>query len=258
MTMVNSQIPDAVDALKAGFKDAVIVVIGGRGGIGAEVVEQAHALGAIVVIGSSSQGSLELDREALKSTRRGTAHIDLRDPASISQFAKTVGDALGRVDILVNTAGSSIQKPFEDLSDEIIAEVFQTNAMGVLSTIRAFTPLLKRGRDPVIVNIGSVAAKTGGGSNIAYVGAKAAVDAMAIGLAKTLAPEIRVVGIAPSALETGFAKGRAPDFLKATQEATPLKRITHVREVANAVLVAARVLTATTGVSIAVDGGRHL
>jgi 3-oxoacyl-[acyl-carrier protein] reductase len=81
---------------------------------------------------------------------------------------------------------------------------------------------------------------------------------MSIGLAKALAPDIRVVGVAPSALETDFVKGRGAEFLDATIAATPLRRLTTVTEVAAAVLCAARVLTATTGVTIAVDGGRHL
>jgi 3-oxoacyl-[acyl-carrier protein] reductase len=161
----------------------------------------------------------------------------------------------------VNTAGSSVQLPLralERLTDEVIAEVFQSNAIGVLTTIRELAPLLRKGREPVIVNVGSVAAWTGQGSNLAYVGAKAAVEAMSVGLAKALAPDIRVIGVAPSALETDFVKGREAGFLDATIAATPLRRLTSVTEVASAVLCAARVLTATTGVTIAVDGGRHL
>ena len=258
MIMERPDTQTALSALSDGFRDAVAVVVGGRGGIGSQVVRQMRELGARVIVGSSSSGGDVLDEEAFKREGCAVLKVDIRAPRSVRRFAQEAARAEGRVDILVNTAGSSVQAALDQLTDDMIEDVFRSNSIGVLTTIREFAPFLKKGRDPVIVNVGSVAAKTGGGSNIAYVGAKAAVDAMSVGLAKTLAPEIRIVGVAPSALETGFAKGRGEDFLRRTAEATPLKRLTRTSEVASAVLVAARVLTATTGVTIAVDGGRHL
>lgn len=251
----------ALSALQHGFAGAIVVVVGGRGGIGREVVRQAHDLGARVVVVSSSTGGEAIDGAAFELERIVTLRCDIRVAAEVHRLAEAVGTALGRVDILVNSAGSSVQVPLkaiDRLTDELVAEVFQSNALGVLATIREFTPWLQRGRDPVIVNVGSVAAWTGQGSNLAYVGAKAAVEAMSIGLAKALAPDVRVVGVAPSALATDFVKGRGTDFLEATAAATPLRRLTTPAEVASAVLCAARILTATTGVTIAVDGGRHL
>jgi NAD(P)-dependent dehydrogenase (short-subunit alcohol dehydrogenase family) len=251
----------ALEGLSQGFRGALMVVVGGRGGIGREVVGQAHALGAQVVTISAASGPDQLDRAALAQTGLATLRADIRVPTDLRRMAAELGAAWGRVDILVNTAGSSVQVPLravEQLTDTLINDVFQANAIAVLATIRELTPWLRLGRDPVIVNIGSVAARTGVGSNLAYVGSKAAVDAMSIGLAKALAPEIRIVGIAPSALDTGFVKGRSGSFVEATIAATPLRRLTTVTEVASAVLCAARVLTATTGVTIAVDGGRHL
>ena len=251
----------ALQALTEGFRGAIVVVVGGRGGIGSEVVMQAHELGAQVITVSASSGPDAMDQTALTSNGLATVRADIRDPAALKRLASEIDRGPGRIDILVNTAGSSVQVPLkaiEQLTDELITEDFQANAIGVLATIRELTPLLRRGREPVIVNIGSVAARTGVGSNLAYVGAKAAVDAMSIGLAKALAPQIRVVGIAPSALDTGFVKGRGSEFIAATIAATPLRRLTTPAEVASAVLCAARVLTATTGVTLAVDGGRHL
>jgi 3-oxoacyl-[acyl-carrier protein] reductase len=219
------------------------------------------ALGGRVVVVSSREGSRQVDRIAFERERSVMLRADIRQPADLRNLAAELDATAGRIDVLVNTAGSSTQVPLrhiDGLTDELIADVFNTNAIGVLTSIRELVPLLRKGRDPVIVNVSSVAARTGQGSNLAYVGAKAAVDAMSIGLAKALAPEIRVVGIAPSALETDFVKGRGADFLEATIKGTPLRRLTTVTEVASAVLCVARVLTATTGVTIAVDGGRHL
>jgi 3-oxoacyl-[acyl-carrier protein] reductase len=251
----------ALAALGEGFRDAVVVVVGGRGGIGREVVRQSLELGARVIVVSGSAGARKFDRDEFARTRATVLRADIRVPGDLRQLAAELDAAVGHVDVLVNSAGSSVQVPLralELLTDDVIAEVFQSNAIGVLTTIRELVPLLRKGRDPVIVNVGSVAAWTGQGSNLAYAGAKAAVEAMSIGLAKALAPDIRVVGVAPSALETDFVKGRSAEFLDATIAATPLRRLTTVTEVASAVLCAARVLTATTGVNIAVDGGRHL
>ncbi len=64
--------------------------------------------------------------------------------------------------------------------------------------------------------------------------------------------------MAPSALETDFAKARSPDFIARTIAATPMGRLATPTEVANAILVGARLLTMTTGSTIYVDGGRHL
>lgn len=243
-----------------GFRDAVVVVVGGRGGIGQEVCRLASELGARVVAVSSSTGEV-CPTSAPLAGKIITLRADIRCTEDLKRLADTLECSCGRIDILVNTAGSSVQVPLreiEALTDELINDVFRANAIGVLATIRELTPLLRKGQQPVIVNVGSVAAKTGVGSNLAYVGAKAAVDAMSIGLAKALAPAIRIVGIAPSALETGFVKGRDTEFLARTIAATPLGRLTTVTEVAVAVLVAARILSASTGITIAVDGGRHL
>jgi len=251
----------ALNALAEGFQDTIVVVVGGRGSIGSEVVSQVRALGGRVIIGSSSPDLPGFEPDAWSSSGVAVLPCNLKDPASIAAFAASIGEIAGRIDILVTTAGSSVQLPLkklELLSDELIDDVFQTNAIGLLRLIRECTPLLKAGQDPVIVNVGSVAAMTGLGSNLAYVGAKASVDAMFKGLAKALAPTVRLVTIAPSALETDFVKGRGADFIEKTIAATPLGRLASVQEVASAVLCAARVLTSTTGSVITVDGGRHL
>ena len=251
----------ALGSLQTGFKDAIVVVVGGRGGIGRAVVAQCLELGARVIVVSSTCGESHLDLSPWETLQPTTIRANVCDASARKMLAQEIETKVGRIDILVNSAGASTQIPLkalDRLSDELIQDAFSANAMSVIASIRELTPLLKKGIDPVIVNIGSVAAWTGQGSNLAYVGAKAAVQAMSIGLAKALAPEIRVVGIAPSALETGFTKQRSQEFLDATIRATPLARLTTVTEVASAVLCAARLLTATTGVTIAGDGGRHL
>ncbi|MBN8845826.1 MAG: SDR family oxidoreductase [Sphingomonadales bacterium] len=239
----------------AGFAGATILVVGGRGGVGSAVVDQALALDARVV--SASRRGI-VDWDAPTSGTMSEARLDLEDAASISAFAEAIRRKLGAIDILVLAGGTSRQTPLETLDDATIDTVFATNAIGPLRLIRDLSPMLKAGVDPVIVNISSVAARTGLGSNIAYGGAKAAMDAMLLALAKALAPLVRTVSIAPSALETPFAAGRGPEFIARTIAVTPLGRLASLEEVATAVLLAARGLSFTTGAVIPVDGGRSL
>lgn len=244
--------------LLRGFSGVRMVVVGGRGGVGAAIVAQASELGAKVVA-ASRQGAPDWREPARGHSVH--ARLDLADPASIIAFVQRAAEELGAVDILVTTAGVTRSVALADLpglDDDLIDEVFRTNAMGPLRLARDLAPLLRAGIDPVFVNVSSVAARTGLGSNIAYGAAKAAMDTAMISLAKALAPTVRTVSVAPSALDTPFARGRGPDFIARTIAATPLGRLATVTEVANAVLAAARLLTATTGATIHVDGGRHL
>ena len=249
------------DLLSTGFDGATAVVTGGAGGVGAAVVRQLVVQGARVVVASRNGDALDPGRAAPACGEAITAALDLTDPVSIRAFADWAGTVVGRIDILVNSAGVTRSVPLDQidqLDDALIDLVMTSNATGVIRLIRDLRPLLDRGEKPCIVNISSVAARTGVGSNIAYIGAKAAMDGVTKALAKALAPRIRVLGVAPSALDTPFAKGRGQDFIDRTVAATPLGRLATTTEVANAVLCAARLLTATTGVVIAVDGGRHL
>ncbi len=87
--------------------------------------------------------------------------VDITDAASIRALADWVGHALGAVDILVNTAGVTRSVPLraiEELDDETIDTVMASNAVGVLRVIRDFTPLLRAGSAPCVVNVSSVAA----------------------------------------------------------------------------------------------------
>ncbi|MBL4836555.1 MAG: SDR family oxidoreductase [Kordiimonadaceae bacterium] len=250
--------PYILNLLTSGFKDAVVVVIGGKGGIGSQVVKQAKELGATVIVGSRTATKPDTSDAVIADAY---IPIDICDTASIQKFAATLQEKYGRIDILVNTAGLSYQIPpnnLELLTDEMLTEVLDTNAKAPLVIMRELAGLLQAGQDPVIVNLSSIAAHTGGGSNLAYAASKAALDTASKAIARALAPKVRVVNISPSALDTDFVRNRNSGFIDATIKASALKRLASTTEVATAVLCAARLLTATTGTNIFVDAGRHL
>ena len=125
----------------------------------------------------------------------------------------------------VNSAGSTVMVPAGDLdalTDEIFDQVTRTNLRGPFAVIRAFRPLLEKTPQGVVVNISSVSALTGVGSNLAYCAAKAGLDALTLALAKVLGPKIRILSVSPAAVDTDFVKGRDPARLRTIAETTPV------------------------------------
>jgi 3-oxoacyl-[acyl-carrier protein] reductase len=240
--------------------DKVAVVTGGSGAIGSAIAYRLAEAGAKVVVGYNSRASRA---DAVIASLPGSGHRALRIPMletpEIRQAAAAVEQAYGRCDVLVNSAGFTrmiLHQDLEALDDDLIDAIFAANVRGPFATIRAFVPLMKRPGDAVIVNISSVAAIVGTGSNIAYGGAKAALDTMALSLARVLGPEIRVMTVSPAAVDTPFVPGRTTAMVEKVASTTPLKRVVQADEVAQAVMAAVVNLTASTGWIIPVDGGK--
>lgn len=240
----------------------VAVISGGSSGIGAATARRLAAGGARIAIGYNAGR----DRaEALAAELPGAGHIPLflpmGDSAAIRAAAAEVTDRFGRADVLVNSAGTTRAVPHADLDaldDETFDRILTTNVRGPFATIRAFASLLRQGGDAVVVNISSVSASTGLGSSIAYCASKAALDTMGLSLARVLAPEIRVIGIAPAAVATGFVPGRGRDAVERQAAGTPLRWVCEPDDVALAVLAAVTHLRLSTGTLLVVDSGRHL
>jgi NAD(P)-dependent dehydrogenase (short-subunit alcohol dehydrogenase family) len=203
--------------------------------------------------------------EALAAALPGRGHVaiavEISDSATLKAAADAVAQRLGRADILVNSAGYTKPVPIADLdalSDELIDDMLKVNFRGVLATIRAFAPLLKASGDGLVVNISSIAAFTGVGSNLAYIAAKAGLDAVGDALARALAPQVRVLSVSPGVVDSGFVPGRGADFNAKAAATVPLRRIGTPDDVAAAVQACATTLRYATGTRIVVDGGRHL
>ncbi|MCB0186351.1 MAG: SDR family oxidoreductase, partial [Caldilineaceae bacterium] len=177
------------------------------------------------------------------------------------RMAQQVADAYGRLDLLVNNAGITRPVPHADLDgldDEWIDRIFQTNVRGAFAAIRAFQPLLMRSDAGLVINISSIAGRTGVGSNVAYCASKAAMDSLTRSLARALAPEIRVVSVAPGWVWGDYAARFPEAYIQEQIAKTPLGRIAQPEDVAEAVYAVATQLTFSTGCIIPVDGGRPL
>jgi 3-oxoacyl-[acyl-carrier protein] reductase len=242
------------------LKDKVAVITGGSGAIGSASAQRMAQAGAKIVVGYNNNRE---QADAVVAALPGSGHRAIRIPmletALIREAASVVEREYGRCDVLVNSAGFTrmvAHADLEALTDELIDSIFVANVRGPFATIRAFAPLMKRSGDAVIVNISSVAGIVGTGSNIAYGGSKAALDTMALSLARVLGPEIRVLTVSPAAVDTAFVPGRTTAMVERVAATTPLKRVVQADEVAQAVMAAVVHLTSTTGWIIPVDGGK--
>lgn len=240
----------------------VALVTGGGGGIGTAICVELAAAGYDVVVNYRS--NLQKAEDTFGQLAEGNHLIHqatITDPKDLSEMADTVRQTYGRLDLLVNNAAITTPVPHDDLNgltDEWIDKILQTNVRGTFACIRAFEPLLSEGTGGTIINISSIAARTGVGSNVAYCASKAAVDTMTISLARALAPKIRVIAVSPGWVWGEYASRFPQEYINEQISKTPLGRIAQPEDVSKAVLAVAESLTFSTGCIIPVDGGRPL
>ena len=243
-----------------------VLITGGAGGIGSAISKKFAAEGyAVMVTYNSNKEKAKKLLSQLPGNHHSFFHGPINDSSILKQLATQVEEKYGKLDVLVNNAGITTPVSHEDLdslTDDWIDRIFQTNFRGSFAMIRAFKHLLlKEGNDnhpSLVVNISSVAAKTGIGSNVAYCASKAAIDSMTRSLGRALAPNIRVVSVSPGWVLGEYTKHIDPDYLQLQKDLTPMARLAMPEDVANAVLTLDKTLTFTTGSIIPVDGGRPL
>ena len=240
----------------------VAVLLGGSGGIGAaSAFALAQAGARIAVVGGRDLARAETVASSLPGNGHRAYAVDIANTCELNALSACVADELGRADILINGAGFTRAVPHGDLDaldDELIDKLMICNVRAPIAAVRAFRTLLAADRNGLVVNISSIAATTAVGSNIAYCAAKSAMDTMGAALARALAPDIRVISVAPGAVDTDFVPGRDQAASERIAASTPLRRLASPEDVADVVLACATHLRFTTGSVVQVDGGRHL
>jgi NAD(P)-dependent dehydrogenase (short-subunit alcohol dehydrogenase family) len=238
----------------------VAVISGAGGGIG---FATAHALAksGAQVIGLVRRNADQLQERFNQLPNNQLGHrVIVADNTNTVELMQALTQ-IHQCDILVNSAGHSTPLPHgnvESLTDEFFDEMLTANLRSVFSTIRTFIPLLKQSTNALVVNIGSTSVlRPGHGSNLAYVAAKAGLEALTKNLALSLAPHIRVVSVCPSSMNTGFLD-HPQEFYDRGAAATPLKRLGKPEDIAAAVEACATRLRFTTGNCFVIDGGRTL
>ena len=237
------------------FADKVAIVTGSSSGIGEETARRLSALGATVVVNSSS--SVEAG-EAVAASLPGTAayvRADISNQDEAHGLIDSTVERFGRLDFLINNAGWTTEVPHHDLdelTDEIFRKTFDVNVFGTWWLTKRAIPHLRNSDDPNIVNITSIAGVRPVGSSMAYSMTKAALNHMTLLLAKSYGP-IRVNAVAPGLVATPWTEDW--DAMHAAVAATaPIPRSATPDDCAEAVLALLR-NKYTSGEIFVVDGG---
>ncbi|MBX3623157.1 MAG: SDR family oxidoreductase [Rhizobacter sp.] len=186
----------------------VSVITGSSSGIGAATARLYASHGWNLVVNFSRDPG-PAEAVAAQCEAQGAEVLvvkaDVSQDADCRRLAGEVEKRFGRADVLVNNAGTT---KFVDLKDldgleaDDFHKIYSVNVIGAYQMTRALAPLLRRNPGAGVVNVSSVASIMGRGSSLAYMASKGALNAMTVGLARALAPHIRVNAIAPGLVET--------------------------------------------------------
>ncbi len=237
------------------------LVTGGGTGVGRAVVLDLARAGVAVAVNYSRS-----EREALATAdearelgvRAIAVAADVADDAAVRGMVERVVADLGGLDMVVNSAGITVQVPhgdLEGLDDAAWDRVLGVNLKGPFNVIRAAAPHLRRAGGAV-VNIGSIAGVHGIGSSIPYCASKAALNNLTVTLARVLAPEVRINTVAPGLIDTRWWQER-PEYAvvrEFVEKKALLHRICQPEDVARLVreLLCNELVT---GEVVVIDGG---
>jgi NAD(P)-dependent dehydrogenase (short-subunit alcohol dehydrogenase family) len=236
----------------------VALVTGSSSGIGAAVARMLAGEGAHVVVNSRSSVATG---EAVASEVGGSyRQADVADPVAARNLVADVVADLGRLDVLVNNAGTTRLIPHADLeaaTPEIWAEIYATNVIAPFVLTTAAVPHLRAApAGGVIVNVGSLAGVRPTGSSIPYAASKAALHHQTLLLAAVLGPTVRVNAVAPGLVDTPWTADWT-EMRAGVAAITPMRRVATPEDVAE--LVLAQVTSSlVTGEVWVVDSGLHL
>ncbi len=243
------------------FEGRVALVTGAARGIGRAIAEAFAREKACVVINDVCPQE-ELEKVAQEISTPDAPCLAIRADVGLSDrvidMISRVEKEFQRLDILVNNAGIIRRGSIETVTEQDWDRVIQVNLKGTFNCCRAVVDIMKRRGAGKIINVSSVAAKTGDITSApGYAPSKAAID----GLTKTLARQLAAYGInvnavAPHAIETEMTAEWSDEKRRAIVEAIPLKRLGKPEDVAAAVVfLASPKADFITGDILDVNGG---
>lgn len=248
------------------------LITGGASGIGAATARRFLKEGWNVVIGHLEGQQAEARAVADTAPEAGRAVCVVSDVTRDEDCVRAVRaatEAFGALHVLVNAAGISkmvAHSRMHEVSAEDFQRIYAVNTIGPFQMTRAAADALKAAStDAVrsaIVNISSRAALMGSGSSLPYACSKAALNALTMSTARSLAPQVRVNAVCPSLVEQGFVERLAPESFadRSAHQKTvsPLQRLGHPDEVAEAIHWLATGASMMTGALVELDFGMHL
>ena len=242
----------------------VALITGAATGIGRAAAVALAAAGYDVAINysRSEQAARETAAQAqAKGAKTLLFQCDVSDDPSVRKMLAAVEKEFGRLDALVNNAGTTSNvKPsdFEAMTAEEWDRVFAVNVRGMFQVTRAATPLLKAAHGSV-VNTASIVGLRPGPQPLPYAASKAAVVSLTKLLALNLAPDVRVNAVAPGWMEGDWMKrmlaDRYDDLMARRAKATPLRRCATSEDVAEVIVNLITSNRFVNGEIIVIDGG---
>ena len=249
------------------FRGKTILVTGASTGIGAAVARAFGTFGASVGVHCNSNLAKAEAVAADVRTAGGEAIVvraDAADAEAMSRAVEAVATHFGRLDILINNAGSMLARvPLADASMEHYRQVLDVNLTSVFAACRAAIPIMRRQGAGNIINVSSIAARTGGAAGAGiYAAAKAGVSTLTRNLATEEAPNnIRVNAVSPGVITTPFHENvSTPAQMEAARASIPLGRLGTAEECVGTFLYLAsdNLSRYVDGQIIEVNGGQFM
>lgn len=241
------------------FQDQVAVITGGANGIGFAVAQHLVARGATVALVDLQKAAVQKAAKQL-DTNAVAYQLDVTDEAQVAQVINKIAKKFGRIDILVNSAGTTGKTNLKthevDFAD--FKFVFEVNVNGCFLTSRAVLPFMLKRNYGRILHLASIAGKEGNAGMSAYSSSKAAV----IGLTKVQGKEYAETGItvnalAPAVIRTAMVAALPDEQVKYMTDKIPMKRCGTLEEIANlAAYIVSPQASFTTGFTFDMTGGR--
>ena len=235
----------------------VVLVTGSTSGIG-EATALRFAAGGDTVVFNSSRSVEAGERLASRTEGAHYVQADISSGEDCTRLIREVVERCGRLDVLVNNAGTTRvinHKDLEAATIEVWREIFEVNVFGTWSLSAAAMDALRASRGS-IVNVSSVAGVRPTGSSIPYAASKAALNHMTALMAKVVGPEVRVNAVAPGLVDTPWTADW--DAIRGfVSTVAPLKRSGTPEDIAD-VIVALASTPYVTGQVVIVDGGLSL
>lgn len=258
MTFSQVRIPD--------LQGKVALVTGSSLGIGAAAAKAFGAQGMRVVVHYNRSKEPALEVAATIRQHGGEAMLvsaDVRDTAAIARCVAEVVEQFGHIDVLVNNAGSLVQRALlEDQGDALFDEVMHTNARSAMTFIRTVVQHMRdQKRGGAIINVTSMAARNGGGPGSSmYAGSKGFLSTVTRALARELVQDhIRVNAVAPGVINTPLQdQFSTPAMLDQFKAGIPMGRLGVADDCAGAFLYLASEMMSgfVTGQTLEVNGGQ--
>lgn len=183
---------------------------------------------------------------------------NLSSVTSIRDMFSEINKTYGKLDVLINNAGTTKFIPHQnlaDLTEEIFDELYAVNLKAAFFCAAEAQKLMGSSSDPCIINIASIAATTANGSNIAYCALKSALVNMTKSMARALGPKIRVNSISPGLIETELTKSWK-EYANEQIAKSALKKLAMPEDIAEVSWSLCSHMKMVTGQDLIVDGGR--